>query len=583
MVFINITAVFLLCFGIFFYKFIYPKKNVNLFLILILVSLLPLISLLRPGTFESGDFNIHIYRIMSFYDSLREGNIFPSWAAELNATYGNPLFIFNYSLPYYIVSFFHFLGFSFVSGMKLFLGLSFMSSGVFMYLWIIKLTNNKLAAFTAGIFYLFNPYHLVDLSFRATLGELSVFAMAPLVFLFLTECARQKNVYFLLLTSISTALLFASHPLLAVTILGIAILFVILMRLINRDNISLLYGLGSLVIGVAASSYLWVSFLLYAPYTFGNPTSNLSFIPFHLLFYSPWRFGFLFQGHRGELALIVGYMQMFIVFATIFILIKSKIFKKIYANCLFWIFLFVIFIFLMHPSSIIIWKFFPIFWMFIPFGRLLLPTALTTSVIAGYFVVIFLHPRTRRKVIFIYILLIITAGSTILNWSHRRVIPEIGDSILRKNVWISTVYEGKTAYFLNTKWADVNNFWFSKKPKSHLQIIQGKGTFKQIKRTSTQHIYIVNAQTPLTILENTLYFPGWVLRSNNKVISIYPDEKGIISTKLPQGLLYLELTYDDSGPYKLSKIISLGIFLSLLLLLLLYTFPWKIKKNKVFL
>src|ERR1035437_9480349 len=139
MFFINIIASALVLAGTFVYRFIYPKKKINLFALLLIISILPIISILRVGTYESGDFNIHIYRIMSFYDSLMEGHIMPSWAGELNATYGNPLFIFNYSLPYYVISFFHFIGISFISSMKIYLGLTLYLSGIFMYLWVREL------------------------------------------------------------------------------------------------------------------------------------------------------------------------------------------------------------------------------------------------------------------------------------------------------------------------------------------------------------------------------------------------------------------------------------------------------------
>ena len=572
MVYINVLASLALLFGILFYRFVYPKRKINLFFLLILISFLPVMSIFRKGVYESGDFNIHIYRIMSFYDSLREGHLMPSWAAELNATYGNPLFIFNYSLSYYMISFFHFIGFSFIASMKIFLGLTFLSSGIFMYLWIKTLTDNHLAAFSSSVFYLFNPYHLIDFHFRATPGESSIFALAPLVLFFITAYSRKRRFHFLILTSLFTILLFLGHPLLSVVILGIIILFTILVSLDNNDIISLFLSISSLLIGIAASMYSWISFLLYAPYTFHNPSSEVSFNPFSQLFYSPWRLGFLFQGHQGELALIIGYTQLFVVFASVFILLKYKILVKIKKYYLFWISIFFLFLFLMSPLSKIIWQFFPIFWMLIPFGRLLLPTAICTSVIAGYFIIFFSNSRRKRK--FIYILLVITIASTILNWGHRRVIPKIGDDVLQRNVWKSTMVEGQTAYFLNNKWADPNNFWFSELPKQRLEIIQGKAIVKELKRTSVKHLYVINADTPITIRENTLYFPGWSLKSNGNNIDIYPGKRGVINAGLPQGLQYIELTYDDLLMYKLSKIMSVGIFFSLLLTLIINRVLW---------
>ena len=57
----------------------------------------------------------------------------PSWAGNLNATYGYPLFIFNYTLPYYFISLFHFLGLSFINSLKVFLFSNMILSGIFMY------------------------------------------------------------------------------------------------------------------------------------------------------------------------------------------------------------------------------------------------------------------------------------------------------------------------------------------------------------------------------------------------------------------------------------------------------------------
>src|ERR1035437_3924153 len=124
MVFINIIAFCLVFGGALFYKFIFPKKNINLFVLLLMISVLPIISIARAGVYESGDFNLHIRRAMEFYQLLSQGNFIPTWAGDLNATYGYPLYGFNYILPYYLISFFHFVGLSFVASMKVFLALN---------------------------------------------------------------------------------------------------------------------------------------------------------------------------------------------------------------------------------------------------------------------------------------------------------------------------------------------------------------------------------------------------------------------------------------------------------------------------
>ncbi len=575
MVFVNVIASSVVLLGSVIYKYVYPRKKINLFVLLLIISILPIISIFRPGDYESGDFNIHIYRIMSFYDSLSEGNLMPSWAAELNATYGNPLFIFNYSLPYYFISFFHFLGIGFIDSMKIYLGLTLYLSGVFMFSWIKELTNNKLAAFTSAIFYVFSPYHLIDVHFRATLGESTIFMLIPLLFLFISKYTRTHKNICLIWVILVTDLLFLAHPLLGSVFFGITALYVLFGFFRERDGKTASLQLLSLFAGFISSIYIWSTFLIYSPYMFKILPSTLnSTVPqafFENLFFSPWRFGLLFQGPNGELAHVIGYTQVFILIISIIMIITKKIPKKIRFNYIFWMSLCILTLFIMTPLSNNFWGVLNrINSMLVLFGRLSLAISFFTSIIAGYFVITL--TKDKQKIWLTYILIVLTIGFTILNWGHRRVIPEINDTLLRRGVWKSTISEGTTAYFLNNRWADINNFWFSKVPDYHLEIIQGKGNLKEIKRTSTHHYYLVNAQTPLTIKENTLYFPGWNLKSNFNNISIFPGDRGIINAKFPKGQQFIELSYTDLPLYALVKVISGLCFLILISIIILYYF-----------
>src|SRR5256885_1788135 len=85
-----------------FYRFIYPKRNINLFLLLILISLLPIISIFRSGTYEAGDLTLHSVFLQSFYENLQDGFFFPKWAGGLCGGYGCPVFMFEYLIPFYI-------------------------------------------------------------------------------------------------------------------------------------------------------------------------------------------------------------------------------------------------------------------------------------------------------------------------------------------------------------------------------------------------------------------------------------------------------------------------------------------------
>src|SRR5579864_2700160 len=93
MVFVNGILSLLILAGVFTYIYIYPKKRINYLLLFGLISLLPAISILRKGVYESGDFVYHLYRAMDFADALKDGVFIPSWAAHLNNNYGYPVFL----------------------------------------------------------------------------------------------------------------------------------------------------------------------------------------------------------------------------------------------------------------------------------------------------------------------------------------------------------------------------------------------------------------------------------------------------------------------------------------------------------
>src|SRR3989344_8199289 len=198
MIVVNIVSSIVFLGGLLVYKYIFPKKKINLFFLLIILSLLPLISLLRAGAYESGDFNIHVRRTIEFYDLLKEGILMPTWAGNFNGTFGYPIFGFNYTLPYYLTSFVHILGFSFISSMKILIGLCFILSGIFMYVFSKNLFKNDLAAFSVSVLYLFNPYHLIITHFKIPIGEILAYSLIPLVFYFINKYLNKKQIIFII-------------------------------------------------------------------------------------------------------------------------------------------------------------------------------------------------------------------------------------------------------------------------------------------------------------------------------------------------------------------------------------------------
>ncbi len=170
--------------------------------------------------------------------------------------------------------------------------------------------------------------------------------------------------------------------------------------------------------------------------------------------------------------------------------------------------------------------------------------------------------------------------STILNWGHRRVIPEIKEQDLINYVWKSTSdVEGH--FYANSKWRPQDDPWFDTLPKNPVDVIKGIGEIKALNRNSVHHSYIISADTDLLLRENTLYFPGWKLYIDNNETRIDHDNQGIITFNIPKGLYYVELIYQDIALYGILKIISAGT-LSILIIsyFMLFYMRMKIKYRR---
>ncbi|MEK7572914.1 MAG: 6-pyruvoyl-tetrahydropterin synthase-related protein [Patescibacteria group bacterium] len=559
MVFVNIIASLFLLGGVVFYKFVYPKKNINLLFLLILISLLPVISILRSGTYESGDLTIHTSFAISFYESLMDGNFVPRWSSQMIYGYGYPLFIFVYPLPYYLVSLIHFLGFTFIDSIKIILALSFISSGIGMYLFIKEELRNKFSAFFAALVYLFSPYHLVDLHFRVAIGEILAFAILPFCFLAIKKMSYSITPRWFYFSTISFSLLILSHQ--AISLISFPFIIVYYLYLwITKNNKKIKYiffYIFTLVVGLLLSGFYWLPVVMESQYMNLLTKGNISFVPLGELFYSSWKWGFLFQGHKGELSFMVGYVQWFIIIFSIILFIKGKISlkeKKIY---LISVISFFILIIMTQSVSSPIWMSVPILRGFEFSYRLLLLISFFISIIAGI---------TMKNVNNRWLLIglcIVTISITILNWGNRGTIPQLNDQAIKYEFPRNITKVGHST----TIWVNSDKFKSNNRLVPHIIVLQGEANISETFRNSVRHEYLINVISKNALIrENTLYFPGWKLYVDNNIYPINfqnPKYPGIILFDLSPGLHDIEISFEDTPIRKISKLISFvtGVFL----------------------
>ena len=551
---INLILSAFLAVGLVIYRHLFPRKRINLFFLLILIALLPIVSIFRMGTYESGDLSLHTTRLMSFYNLLINYHLIPRWTPEFNAGYGDPHFLFAYFLPYFIGSIFHFIGFSFLMSIKLLLAISFIFSGITMYFWA-KEELGKKAGFVASVFYLFMPYHLVDMHFRVTIAENLSFVFLPLILLAIKNLIENDNRKWFFLLSVSLALLILSHQAISVMFLPIMLSYCIFVFFRKNDKTikSLINSFLSIFFGLLISSFYWLPIVFLAKFTkLGSNPTPVSFPDLLQLLYSPWRLGFLFQGHKGELSYLIGYAQLFIVGLSIYLVVKTKLNKKLKSLLVFFLIISAILFFMLLPMSEPIWEATP-FLKYSQFStRLLVLLSLCISIIAGIVV------TKINKNWFIIVLCFITIFYTILNWGNRRTIPVINDDYLKKEFSIKPDVSGLEPS--SPIWADLGKSKLRIKPKSNIEIIKGKAIIQEISRNPISHVYKINVESKVELKENTLFFPGWIVTANNNLIPIdykNSNSPGVITFKLDEEAYDVKVKFIDLPIIILSKWLSL--------------------------
>lgn len=580
---INICIALATTAGFLIYRYIYPKKTVNLFLLLLIITIIPILSLFRDGTFRAGDLRAHTAQLIDFYYNLHEGVLFPQWAGDLCGGYGCPVYEIEYILPYYVASFFHVIGFSFLTSLKLVLASSFIASGITMYLWAKEEFGN-MPGFTAAIFYLFAPYHLIDLHFRASIGEVLSFVFIPLLFLFCKRLTETKKTKYFFLEAFTVLFILLSHSSTTLITIPLTIIYgiVLWLRGKNKNILRLLLPSFSIFYGILLSTYYWLPALHDVQYTWWRFTTYGDFKPFWEYIYSPIAYGFLFQGHQGEYRLIIGYPQLLAILVAIYLLFKNKIDKKFKLFLKMLLVCFFLLFFMLLSQSNFIWQHISLLHTFITVWRLLVPISFITAAIAGITIKT-ISQKMRNNTLLVILICYITVMSTILNWANRKMVPPLVNPFITTDAVYTEYFEpGNPESLINLK-KNINDYGkiIANSPSQPLQFLSGKGKFEQLERTQVSHEYVLRVTNKAIIRENTDYFPGWEVSANNTKIPINYNEKkddsfGKITFTLNKGLYLIDVNFTDTPLRSFSKAVSTvsligGIFFPLII--------W-IKKNK---
>lgn len=334
---------------------------------LIILSFPAIRSILTPGYFPMHD-DTQVVRVDQMYQALKSGQFPVRWVPDLGYGYGYPIFNFYNPLPYYFGAGLMFLGLDALWATKTMFIAPILFSGLAMY-WLTKKYFGTVAALVSGVFYVYAPYHAVQIYVRGAVAEYWAYAFIPLViYAFLSK--RQ------LLAAISLALLILSHNLTAFMLIPFLVLF--------RPIRPILLGLG-------LSAFFWFPALAEQHLTRVPQMVSQQFNPLEHFVYpgqlwaSDWGYAGSAPGRADGLSFMIGKLHIiFTLLALVIFVFSRKITKSTRRLVLLAISYWLFAMFMLLPLSHFIWANLPVL-HFLQFPwRYLSFVALFTSILTGF-------------------------------------------------------------------------------------------------------------------------------------------------------------------------------------------------------
>jgi len=491
----------------------------------------------------------------------------------LTSGFGSPVFLFGFSLPSWLGEFFHLIGFSFEDSVKAVFILSYVVSGIFMYLFLAEIFS-FLPAFVGTVFYQFAPYRFLDLYVRGEIGEALLFAIVPLVFWQVAKSKSKFSWWRFVLGSVLVMMMILSHQSLAGVFLVIIFLYSLVTSFSQKKS-TLLFTTSIILMGFFLTA--WANF----PLVFERHYANLNlfietnyhnqFPRLSSLLYSKWRWGpadvdnpDISMSFQLGIAQWLGLGILAIILFFNFIRANLKKFVFDYKRELLFLSLFFLFLFLITGFSRSLWDnlfFLPP--LLFPW-RLLGIEIFITAVIAGMAISLI-----KSKSLKVFLSVVLIAISLYGNRNHFQV-------------------AGRTHhpddFYLN--FSGTSDIWgeFLPKganlpksiPEKKVEVLSGEAEIKNLKVLSNKISFQVMAKEKSQLLVNTFYFPGWraFVDGKKKVL----EKQELITLSVLDGQHDVEIKLGRTLVRAIGDFISLIMFAFLLIISVSKLF--KIKNEK---
>lgn len=531
-------------------------------LAILFFSILGMKALFHPGLFTAHDIWHQIVRFYYYSQAVNDGQFPPYWISQLANKFGYPLFIFSYHLPWIIGVVLMKTGLDIFSALKALFFLSYMISGITMYIFMNSLLKNRLSAILSSILYLWLPYHFLIIFVSASIGIAFIFAFLPLIFLGI-HLIKEKSRCGVLILALGFSGIVLSHIMHLAFLSPIILIFFFWEFVSTKSRLSFLKNIcfGS-ILGILISSFYLLPAAYYNQFTRAREETGFSelykrnFINFDQLIYSKWNFSPIVNNAKnGEMSFQLGFAQWISVLGLVLLTIFKKLSKTDRSLSIYMLFAFAISVFLMLDISKTFWAFLVKFvTVDFPF-RLLLPATFIASVSAG---IILANIGKKLQGLFLIFLIFVAIYT---NRNHLNV-------NLYTNFPVSTYLDLESERTTNT----FNEYLPIKADGKLLNKPWNEMTGENLsvlntKQTTNFLSFNVSIKKEQNVSIGQFYFPGQMLYLNDKLTSLNIDQEGRISFTVPQGTHTVKVKYQETPLIKISKYLTIISILFALLLL----------------
>lgn len=506
--------------------------------IIVVLSALAYFSLLKPGYFSMHD-DVQVMRLYQMEKCLQDGQVPCRWVPDMGAGYGHPLYNYHPVFPYYLGMVFRLFNLSFIDISKLLFLLALLLSGLFMYR-LVKEFFGEIAGIVAGLFYIYAPYHAVDIYVRGAMTESWAIVFFPLIFFSLYKFIQEERFSFFILSIFSLTFLFLSHNLMTFIFAPIALVWSLYWLLITKKwrNIWKLFIIflwaGSLAAFFIIPALLEIPLAKIETMTIDYYNFRHHFVSVRQLFFDrSFGYGPSRPGPVDDMSFQLGWPHWWVVTVAsvmaVYLFFKKR--KEQFLLFAFYFLLFTFSVFMTHAKSVYLWEAIPLLfyiqfpWRFLGIAifagsfltggvtnlikdkwRLVLATALVILAIglnAGYFRPEKFYPAMTDQKKLSGEEWRIQSMATLLDYIPKQV-KEFPKELAPENPWI---VEGEARV---TEFRKRSNFW----------------------RFTIDVITPESAQVSVPVFD----FPKWTVLIDQQPVSFSSDNPlGVITVQVPSG------------------------------------------------